>query len=160
MRKNNYILVGCLAFFIGVVFFLMRGIPYGQHTEGYGAAFYPALLLGVLAVLTIVLFVQTLRLPKDEDKKEKPSDASGSSDFSFKNFGFFLVLFLLYTLPLQRIGFIINSFLFLTIGMVYLRTPLKRAVVVSIAVVAVIYVMFKIVLRVPLPPGLLGVIGL
>jgi len=140
----------------------MRGIPYGKYNEGFGAAFYPTLLLGLLAVLMIVLLIQTLRMPKDkkEDKEEKPEKSSVFSNVSFKNFCLFTFLFVLYTITLQKMGFIINSFLFLVIAMVYFKTRLRQAAVVSIVVVAILYSAFRILLRVPLPSGLLGVIGL
>ena len=162
MRKNNFILIGCLVFLIGVTLFLMKGIPYGKHTEGFGAAFYPSLLLFLLAILVIILFIQTLRMPKDknEDKKEKPENSFVFSNISFRIFCLFGLLFVLYAITLAKLGFIIGSCLFLIITMAYFKTRLRQAVVVSIVVVAVLYAMFKIVLRVPLPSGLLGVIGL
>ena len=163
MRKNNFILIGCLAGFIGLVFFFMRGLPYGEHTVGYGPAFYPTLLLGLLGLLTLVLLLQTLKSPKDvkeEKKEDEQKKAFGIFDVSFRNFGFFLVLFLFYAITLNITGFIINSLLFLFIAMKYLKASLKQAVFVSVIVVAVIFVMFRIVLRVPLPSGILEGIGL
>ena len=153
MRRNNLILCGVLAVFIGAVFFLMRNIPYGSFVQGFGPAFYPTVLLIALSVLLILFFIQTLRTPKE-------SKAEDALAFSYKNFWFFAVLLLLYAISLRTIGFIINSYLFLVISMVHLKTTWRRSALISLATVGIIYVVFRIVLRVNLPSGILGVIGL
>ena len=158
MRKNNFILLGCLVVFICLTFFFLRGVPFGKPSSGYGPAFYPVLLLGLLVFLMLILFIQTLRLPKDTE--EKTAKLSIFSDVSYRNAGFFLLLFFIYTLTIRTIGFLINSFLFLTIAMMFLKTKWKQAVLISAVVVGILYCMFKIILRVRLPSGLLRGIGL
>jgi putative tricarboxylic transport membrane protein len=66
-----------------------------------------------------------------------------------------IVLIAAYALLLNPLGFIPTSLLFLTAMIRYLaRCSLLRAVLLSVAIVAVIYLVFRLVFTVLMPPGI------
>ena len=67
------------------------------------------------------------------------------------------VLFLLYALALQPLGYLIGTALFLVITILLLGpVRLARALVVGIASAAFLFLIFRVWLRIPLPGGVLG----
>jgi hypothetical protein len=60
-----------------------------------------------------------------------------------------------YALALKPLGFLPTSFVFLTVMIRYLaRCSLLRAVILSLVIVALIYLVFRIVFTVLMPPGI------
>lgn len=150
MKKRNLVLLVSLAVFAGFVFWLTVSLKVGTASTGYGAAFYPRFLLGVLLILMGILLVQTLtgKTGESEIEKETPRE--------IKNAAFFLVLIILYGLLLSKLGFIIDSLVFLLIGMKVLGGSWKTSVISAVVTVAVLYGLFAIGFKVMLPMGLLG----
>ncbi|WP_261131043.1 tripartite tricarboxylate transporter TctB family protein [Bacillus sp. Marseille-Q3570] len=118
------------------------------------AAFFPRLLLGLIAILTIVMFIQSfLRKEKVKEKKRDKNQKEGIVWIIF-------ALFALYILSLGFLGFIISSFIFITL--IYLlilpeKRPFKSHVIplISLLVITVtLSVIFQNVLNVYLPKGI------
>lgn len=66
-----------------------------------------------------------------------------------------IVLIAAYALLLKPLGFLPTSFLFLAVLIRYLaKCSVMRAVLLSLAIVAVIYLLFRIVFTVLMPPGI------
>lgn len=66
-----------------------------------------------------------------------------------------ILLIIVYALLLKPLGFLPTSFLFLTTMISYLaRTSVLRAALLSLVIVAVIYLIFRLIFTVLMPPGI------
>ncbi len=115
------------------------------------AAFFPRLVLVLIAILAVVLIIQSFL--KKEKKKEEKKEKEGIVWVIF-------ALLALYILSLDLLGFIISSFIFITI--VYLiilpeKRPIKNHVISlsSLLVITIVLsLIFQNVLNVFLPKGI------
>lgn len=70
---------------------------------------------------------------------------------------YIIVLSILYVVLIKPLGFVISTFLFLAASMKLLEVKNKKlAVLVPFITAAIIYVVFKILLKVQIPVGILG----
>ncbi|WP_221567294.1 tripartite tricarboxylate transporter TctB family protein [Alkalihalobacillus sp. TS-13] len=142
------LLLFCIFFYYQSTFIDTKGL-----TE-ISAAFFPRLLLGLISILTILMLIQSFL--KKEKKTEKKKDKNQKEGIVWIIF----TLFALYILSLDFLGFIISSFIFITI--IYLlilpeKRPVKSHVIpiVSLLVITVtLSVIFQNVLNVYLPKGI------
>lgn len=117
------------------------------HDAQLGAAVFPRITSALLAVFGVYIAIAALR---------KRSDASlriGNAKQVFLA----LASLLLYGLFLKRVGFVILTPFFIAAILAIMKY--SRAIVIaltSILSTAGIYLIFKILLSVPLPEGLLG----
>ena len=69
---------------------------------------------------------------------------------------FVLGVIAIYVAVVDKIGFLLTSAVLLFVLMTKLGTPLLRGAIASICITLFINIMFLKILRVPLPPGILG----
>ena len=123
----------------------------GFAAEGGGMAknpaYYPNLLLAILAALSMGLIVTALI------RKEKP--AFGINVPVLRNVGLIFGMIFVYILALQYLGFIVSTLSFIVAGVLVYGGSIKTAVVTGIPVTAGVYLVFHILLKVPMPHGLL-----
>lgn len=150
VKKINYIIICIFTVFIGAAVYLMRDYPKGTVEQGFGAAFYPELLLIVLAVLLVVLFIQTVTGKGLE--KEKISIVG---IHKLKVPLCILVFMVLYALAMQYIGFVLSGIAYLFLTMRILKAKWKSNLVIPVVVTLIIYVIFRYGFKVPLPVGIL-----
>ncbi|MGA7278847.1 MAG: tripartite tricarboxylate transporter TctB family protein, partial [Desulfocapsaceae bacterium] len=120
-----------------------------------GAAFFPFWVCVFIQILTVIIFIQSLR----NNDKSSPSEVSGARRFLLLT-GILLLLFL-YIFIMDSIGFIISSILFLVAVhqlLILFETgklsPLKGlgfSVLFFSAVSIILYFMFNTVFRLALP---------
>ena len=110
---------------------------------------FPKILSGLIFVLTCVELgeVLTNRIKESKKKEER----------SPRKLMYIIVLSILYVVLIKPLGFVISTFLFLAASMKLLEVKNKKlAVLVPFITAAIIYVVFKILLKVQIPVGILG----
>lgn len=140
---------------IGVVFCL-GSLRYGFGSAGVpGAGFLPFLTgLSLLGLSTLNLL---LAISKD---RSRPSPPPAPPDYPAKDKAKRILAalgaFLFYVVALERLGFVITSIVFMTviIALDYRKWPF--VLLASCSFTALFYTLFRLVLRVPLPLGVLG----
>lgn len=131
------------------VYFAARTFP--KVSEGYqGPGLFPQLIGGLLIVFGIGLTGAGIR--------RRSSLNVPRVVFSLGVLQAFLVVVsvVLYLLAAPRFGFVLTSLAMLLLLMVAQGTGLRRALPSTLVAVALIYVLFVRLLRVPLPIGPLG----
>lgn len=123
---------------IGAVFvagsFSISSSAYGSSV---GPNIFPLGLGSLLILLSIRLFIEALRYPDAEKKKES---------LDYKRFAIILVATILYGLTLELIGYVLGTFLFLVIGFQTMqRGGLGKSILISgIFSVGMYYVFVKL----------------
>ncbi len=152
MKKFNYITSALLVLIAGYIFKESSGLM-NVDKKDIGPGFYPNLIAGIMIILAIALFVQTLRNHEPEEKKKERSPMAIKPYIA-------MVLLVLYIFLMNKIGFIITSVLFMMI-LTYLffgtefRKNLLPSLCISVMVPVGIYLLFHNLLKVPLPRGIL-----
>jgi hypothetical protein len=146
MAIANFIFAACMMLLSAVVTITVQEFPEGGYSEGFGPGFYPLILAVVILGLSLVLIYETIR--------SKNKEAIGLTINQLRMPAFLTIAIIVFSVLLHYIGFLIDSVLFLFVTMVLLKTKPKLALSLSIIFTVVIYVLFKLVLKVPLPEAL------
>lgn len=137
--------------FASIIFLFAVSIFFFLGAKGMkgDSGLFPKILSGLIFVLTCVeLGVVLTNRTKESKKKEERS---------LRKLLFIIVLSILYVVLIKPLGFVVSTFLFLTGSMILLEVKNKKiAVLVPIITVALIYFVFKILLKVQIPVGILG----
>ena len=154
MRKLTDLILGFI--FLGfslVVYLLMRNFPRGTIQEGMGPGFLAGLLISALALLSLTLIVQGLIR-----RKEGETDLEGKGRLplfgsNLKVPGILIGIVFLYLISLKAFGFLITTPIFIIATMKLMGSGLKAAVLVGVFLTGLIYLIFVVGLKVPLPTG-------
>lgn len=149
-KKINYIIITIFLVFGGIVWFLMKDFPSKGLEEGFGPAFYPKLLLGVLLILLVILLIQTLSNKGMEEEEIKLPELG-----QLKRPALILLCMCGYVLLMPYLGFIITGILYLFVTMRILNANLVRSIIVSVAMIIIVYLLFRYAFKVPLPLGMI-----
>lgn len=115
-----------------------------------GAAYFPKMLSFIIIGLSILLFSQSLREPKDEQSN------SQSESINWKKTTLGILGTIAYTCVFNYIGFYLSTILFLFAMMWVLGyKKIILATILSIGITLFIYVVFELLLQVPIPQGVL-----
>ncbi|MGE7664756.1 tripartite tricarboxylate transporter TctB family protein [Ureibacillus composti] len=143
-----------LVFFsIGLAFIIgSRGYVSTSYGSQVGSNVFPT-MLGIIAILlSIKLFFETFKYPKEENTSEKQS-------LDYKKFFIFVLLTLCYCLLLRPLGYVISTFLFLLIGFqIVQRGKVWVSFVISLLISVLVYYVYVEILDGTLPkfPEFLG----
>jgi putative tricarboxylic transport membrane protein len=114
-----------------------------------GPALFPLLLAALWAPLGVVLLVSGWR-------QQRAMDGEGNASSS-RQMVVLLALAVAYALLLPRLGFVSSSALFLTVAVGYLGyRHWWRAGALGLSVAFVVFWLFRVVMKVPLPDGWIG----
>ncbi len=128
-----------------IVFILSASFP-EPHEAQLGAAVFPRIVVLVLAVVGVYIFAQAMG---------KKNNATVDINNAQKVILSFFIL-LLYGLFLKKIGFIILTPIFIAVLLFLMRfSNVVINLLTSMLTTAGIYIIFKILLSVPLPEGIL-----
>ncbi|MGE5838742.1 MAG: tripartite tricarboxylate transporter TctB family protein [Deltaproteobacteria bacterium] len=138
---------------IGILF-CIGGFHYGIRRSGIpGPGFLPFVTGIILAALSLTLLLSRLLNNRDRaEPKAEPMPAGQALQKILKVLG----ALCLYVLILEHLGFVLATFLFMVL---LLRLEPRRWIFIipgALGATAFFFVLFKILLRVPLPAGLLG----
>jgi putative tricarboxylic transport membrane protein len=138
---------------IGILFCL-GGLHYGIRRSGIpGPGFLPFVTGLVLVALSLILLVSRLLQRKDTAASTVEPMPGGQA---LQRILIVLGALCLYVLILEPMGFMVTTLLFM---MALLRLEPRKwmfILLVSISATAFFFVLFKVLLRVPLPAGVLG----
>ena len=150
MKKND-IVFGSIFIALGI-FIFTQTFFYPSLEKGHPG---PGLFPNLLAILFII-FGGVLIL-----KARRPSATGGEEGASpmhkkVTNAFFVLGIIIVYVVAVDKVGFLVTSAVLLFILMKKLGAPAMRSAIASICITLFINIMFLKILRVPLPPGILG----
>jgi len=138
---------------IGILF-CIGGVHYGIRRSGIpGPGFLPFVSGLILVALSLILLVsRVLKVPGEADPKVEPLPGGQA----LRRILIVLGALCLYVLILEPLGFVLTTFLFMIV--VLRLEPRRWSFIIPVAMGATIFffLLFKILLRVPLPSGLLG----
>lgn len=141
-----------IAAFAALVSFEASKLAFGT-SRSPGPGFLPLVCGIVLFLLSLLFVLQTIL------KREGPSSAEGSpwSGVQWQQVPATLAVLLAYAILLQRLGYLICTWILMTFLLWDRAVKRKHYVVIaSLAVTVVTYVIFKGLLKIRLPVGVLG----
>ncbi len=142
MRKFTYALIGVVGAFSLFIFTLVQQFPAKVKNVAFGPAFFPLFLLAAISILLLLLL---------ENRRAGSPEPMDFSDMRLP--GLMMGLVGVAAGIFEYAGFVLSSFVFLLPAMFLLKARPKTVFIVSSLVIASIYVLFKVILRVPLPVG-------
>ena len=149
MKKGNLIFAGIFTLLSVAV--ITRSCMYPEGQNGIpGPGFFPILVAVVMLLASISLVISSLRMKPDEDRPLVLS--SPDNKRAYKAMGIMLA----YLIIMPVVGFCVTTFLLLLIQIRWLSPYRFRTCCgISLLVVALIYVVFRLVLNVLLGFGIL-----
>lgn len=141
MKKYDKILTVILLILDAIYFVLIKELP-------PKAAKYPMFVCVLLAILTIILGIQTF-FTKEE------SNIEIFKEFKCKQFFFVIIISAIYIFVIDILGFFITTFIYLILCMVGLKAKILYSILTSIGFCILIYLVFVTFLKVPVPTGFL-----
>ncbi len=141
------------------IFGALLAVIYGFSTinaTGAGATFlsgtkiFPAMVIILTAVLSLVIFLQDY-LGKAEGKKLEIDKKVAVT------IGKCTVIFIVYTLVFEHLGYILSTIVLL-MGLLSIlnKGKLKQNLIISVAFSAIAYFIFSKLLAISLPPGIIN----
>ena len=156
MRKND--LLSSIVFLIvaGLLFFHTGTYPVKKSGSiVLNPGFYPQLLGIILAVLSVILFLSSLKRENQNDHKQEIWKTRKSVFLFLLTLG----LLVLYPFIMNYFGFATASFIFLFTLITALTENAKSRILpilgVSLGLTIVMYLVFHVFLRIPFPTGIL-----
>ncbi|HSB69278.1 MAG TPA: tripartite tricarboxylate transporter TctB family protein [Candidatus Methylomirabilis sp.] len=154
MRRDRGIGLGLLAL-CGLLYWQTGGIP-AQPFLPIGPAFYPRVILGLLAGLAVWLILEDLAAGR---ALARPAAGATGQPANYRAVGMCFLVFFAYILGLSLIGYLASTFLFvLALGWIMgprQQRGLPKLVAIAVGTTLVTYLLFERYLRVFLPRGLL-----
>jgi len=150
---NKEIFIPILLIFISVILYKAQ-VPYTRM-----AAFFPLILIILLLVLSVVYLIEIFYKKKYLDKIVVTKKQLSENKKKIYNITLILILLFLYIANISILGFVVSSLVFLIITPYLLGfRNIYILIIFSITFVLVVFLLFKIILTVPLPEGLLGLV--
>lgn len=139
MKKLDLILGLILIAICGVFYFMISKLP-------SSATLYPIFVTTLLLVLTLIhIFITSF--------KKEDEECTAFKDLELKQLLFVLGTSGLYIVLINIAGYITSTFIYVLTVLFGLKVSKKSSILISIGFSAFIYVLFKTLLRVPLPRG-------
>lgn len=139
MRKMDLILGVIMIAISGTFYFMISKLP-------KNATLYPIFVTTLLLFLTLIHLFLTYR-------KKDDNESNVFKDLELKQLLFVLGTSGLYVFMINIAGYITSTFIYVLGVLFGLKVNKKVSLLVSIGFSAFIYILFKILLRVPLPRG-------
>lgn len=139
MKKIDLLLGLILVAICGMFYFMISKLP-------SKATLYPIFVTSLLLFLTIIHLIITYN--KKDDK-----ESTAFKDIELKQLLFVLGASGLYVAMINIIGYITSTVIYILATLLGLKVSKKSSIIISVGFAAFIYVLFKVLLRVPLPKG-------
>ncbi|MDA3833796.1 MAG: tripartite tricarboxylate transporter TctB family protein [Spirochaetales bacterium] len=157
--KRSDIITGVSLFaFAGLLFIASGQMPTRENSSMIlSTGFYPRLLAILLAVLSIIMVMESIQ--KNRKQGDRQASPYWKDLHAFLYFLIVIGLLILYPLGMRLMGFDLTSFLFLS-TLVWLLTEKEKRkpwviLSVSLGISVIVYVVFKLILEIPFPMGIL-----
>lgn len=148
MKRSDAILGGGAAL-LGVAVFI-NSMSFPKMDDGTpGPSLFPQILAVLLVAFGVTIVFQSMRPHTKVDRNY--------TTLSILKAGGVLLAIAAYILVVQKVGFLITATLILLGLMLMLGARLRVSLPAAVAIALFSLILFEKVLRVPLPPGLLGV---
>lgn len=141
MKKVDSILGFILLVFVGIFYFMTSQLP-------KDAMIYPMFVTSILLLLTLVHLAITY-FKKDSEEAEE------FRGLEVKQLLTVLGLSGIYVGLIQVIGYLVTTVLYVVSTLLMLKVDKKVSVSVSVGFSILVYILFKTLLKVPLPTGIL-----
>lgn len=139
MRKINLILSIVMLIVSGFFYIMITQLP----SE---ASLYPIFVTTILLVLSLILLIKTYYQKEDEE-------TTTFKNIKVKQLLFILIINGIYIFLINVIGYVISTVLYVLAALIGLKVDRKKSVLISCGVCLFVYVLFKVLLKVPLPEG-------
>jgi putative tricarboxylic transport membrane protein len=149
VRKGN-IVISCVFILLGIIVLVnVSTYPSVGREQITGPAFFPRLLALILIGLSVMLFISNYR--------SKDQSSTGLFDIYAINAYITMVGLLGYMVMINIVGFIIATpILLFGLMKFYGMKKYPKLVLSSVIITGIIYGVFKLLLAVPLPTGIIG----
>jgi len=128
-------------------------LPMGEMKDP-GAGFFPLLIGLVTGLLALIALFQSLREKKEQ--KEGPAPRS-TEPFRWWNLVVILAALVAYALIMTKVGFMINTFLFMLLLMKVIEPQTwKKAILAALITAVASDLFFNVLLGAQIPSGILG----
>ncbi len=152
-REPGETVFACLMLLLGL-FVMAEGWRLDAFQSPSSAGIFPAFAGLVMAVSAAAVIVRTCRMAPPLAAAEQGLVRAFLRRVTPKEVAAMAALMVAYMLALEPLGFLVASFAFLLVAILYLhRRGLIFAAVVSAATLALIWVVFRLVFTVVLPAG-------
>jgi hypothetical protein len=119
-----------------------------------GAGFFPLLIGLVTGLLALIALIQPLREKKEKDGVQASRSAGR---FLWWNLVVILAALIAYAVTLTKLGFMINTFLFMLILLKVIEPQSWEKAILAASITAVASdLFFNLLLGAQIPPGMLG----
>jgi putative tricarboxylic transport membrane protein len=144
--RFNEIIFGSVFLLLSVGFFsLTFGFP--KQTIALSPTVFPRFVTACLSLLSLLLMAQGIRKPRSSHEEKKELDKTFAVRFLL-----LAAIGLAYTQAIRLMGYIVATPLFIAGSMlVFGEKKWYRVLLVSIITTAVMYSLFRLLFRVPLP---------
>lgn len=151
IKINSHILSGIIFSIFSIIMLLQVPVQIKtRETTLINARTVPTIMLSLILALSIILIIQGLR-------KEKKEYLIGKSIFKNEKFKreaksiIFMTMLIIYSLVFNKIGFLFSSILLATGILAYYKCKTWWFYAISYLNIAVVFFVFKTLLRVSLP---------
>ena len=141
MKKVDIYLGFAMVAVAGVFYYMISKLP-------EKAIQYP------IFVTTLLLFLSLIHLAISFSRKDD-GEASGFESIEWKQLAFVLLTSGIYVGILKLVGYVVSTIIYILAVLFGLKVNKKLSIVISVGFSLVIYVLFKIILKVPLPKGII-----
>ncbi|MGE5619769.1 MAG: tripartite tricarboxylate transporter TctB family protein [Sphingomonadaceae bacterium] len=147
MKRSDAVLGGA-AVLLGAAVYL-NTLAFPTMPDGApGPALFPQILSALLILFGGIIVAQSIRPHVQEERHYEPK--------AILKAGGVLVAIALYVMVVQKVGFLITAAAILFGLMMMLGVRVRVGLPASVAIALFCVLLFEKVLRVPLPPGVLG----
>jgi putative tricarboxylic transport membrane protein len=151
MRRTDCISAATLLALALAALFEASKLPFGRVGSPQ-AGFFPLILAGLLAILSLVFLAQAIGAPK-----ERPGESLGRST-TWNKIVLAIGALVVFALLFESLGYVISTFLFIAFLLsVVERQKWTLVVIVAFFTSLTTYVVFGLLLNTPLPGGILGI---
>ncbi len=138
-------------------------IPSPMLKQQVGPSVFPKIVGALMLLLSIVYIVQQVlgKIKEDAARAEIiGAEEKVETKADWKTMGIMIALMIAYALAFEPLGYAITTFLVFTAGAFILdRKHMVRDTIIAAIAGFGLYAVFAYLLRVNLPPGLLGLLG-
>lgn len=145
-RERAIIGVGTIIF-AALVWTQARDFSFQSVQRGLGPALFPSLLviaMGLLGVTFLFQAVISSSSPEEETERAAPRTRYGVVVS-------FVAILLLYAFGFSTVGWFPSTPIFLVVCMIIFDVTWRKSIVIAFVVTGVVYVLFVVVFRLPLP---------
>lgn len=161
MKTDKKIALLIFAFIAGWGYLTWK-LPGSTMVGEPGPKFFPTILLVLMSICTLILFLYN---PKEKQPEISEEDLKKYEEigmeiekeevFEVKKAMLLFGLFLLGIVIMYFFGYIIGMTFGLTVMLCYVGWKVPKAVIISLVITSVVFLLFDLLLHVPLPAGTL-----